>query len=214
MLRKSEVMGVFVIVGILLLMAIPGLSEVKKKSAQEICMANMKQIYSAIKMFAEDHNGEVIGLFEGDVNDGLNWWPNRLMPYVDKNAPVWTMVKTYQCPSNDLKETAFAGKSYSYGLNFRVSYNYDWSKGPRPKFTAVKNPAKKALLVDAVSAQNVWALCTNTFFDKAAPEIGAGNMSVRHDGGLNILFFDGHVEYRKKDKVPTGETNSFWDPFK
>ena len=140
----------------------------------------------------------------------------------------FTMPQQYLCPADTQSNEAYwaqAGVTYQ---NF-VSYGYnltDWgpsSKNPaswsgnlpastwscRVRANEIKTPASRIMFVDA---GDIWARMEGAgyklYWDREGQDIvkyRARGMwhpvYYRHREGANIAFFDGHVEFRKKESL-------------
>jgi prepilin-type N-terminal cleavage/methylation domain-containing protein/prepilin-type processing-associated H-X9-DG protein len=203
-----ELLVVVAIIAILAAMLLPALRNAKERSKQAVCLNNLKQLYLSWISYANDHNGVPPQAYNFNVNDPCYgpWWscmyayryltqPNgaQWVPLSEKNGIM-------MCPSVkgdpyyywNLNPLTINWPECSYGVNLNAS-----SSWPREKnWQRLLRPTETLLFAD----------CTRQFdsFLVYAGSLATGNpqLSTRHAGGLNIMYCDGHAEWRA-GKMPT-----------
>ena len=127
--------------------------------------------------------------------------------------------QVFRCPSD--KVWAFSDGKISYGYNIKgtfgdfnqtfdeTPYRHTYAIGPGD----IENPSEKIMIADSDGDEDYDYVITwskggfvtagNPIDSKVRP---VGN---RHNGGANILYVDGHVEWHKqKDVQSWGDANS------
>lgn len=176
-----ELLVVIAIIALLITLVLPTISRALDRARRIGCIANLRSLGQATIGYASVENGLIP--FEYNPGKGNAYanppWFNLLAPYAD--ARVNTLIslvkgteKNFRCPSQR--------------GNFAISYGPTLGclmDGPQLQLSRIAHPASKAWLLD-VPPGNVY------FFNPSLPSVGW--LAPRHDGGANVLFFDGHVE--------------------
>ena len=183
-----------------------------------------------------------VRMYLAGAYDSCAWsWEDGLFPYV-KNANM------FACPS--MRPTCVRGDLYSctYGYNNLLSFPTDRTdvgittlarvaKMTPVSMSMVKKPASCVFVMDgAVMNQTSGGTACKVGFPNAGPyqinpDCIVGQSAyvgqpdyfevVRHNGGLNFTFVDGHAKYYKRDQGPAskecskywwGQNTEWWDP--
>jgi len=204
-----ELLVVILVVAILGSLSFVGLRSAKRVAERAACASSLRQLGSAVHLYAIDHNdrfppyleivgGERVwyfGIESGSGGEGdrqLDASGGPLFPYINSTSSIEICPSfNYQSPSWKAK---FDTPSWGYGYNWRLGGRFG---GQPMRRTAVKNPVRCVLFGDCAQI--------NTFQAPASPsnpmleEFYIINESFRtihfrHNGLANILFVDGHVE--------------------
>lgn len=192
-----------VVLGVLALLAavlLPVFLQARAKAASAACVSNLRQLGLAMTMYAADADGH----FPTHVEEGkgpLPDWDAQLLPYV-KNTEM------FHCPACPVPNLAADYISKGYALNSNISGVLD---GSRPSVTdaAVRFPASTISLCEVafISGPN-WvkvAMATDGPEDGKGVEKYVGSAGgLRHQGGSNYGFADGHVHWYKPWQVNAG----------
>jgi prepilin-type N-terminal cleavage/methylation domain-containing protein/prepilin-type processing-associated H-X9-DG protein len=200
-----ELLVVVAIIAILAAMLLPALSKARERARAATCMNNLKQIGLALMMYVEDYERVPSGDSQ-ESGSAPRFWFQKLNFYISTGKPqtynyphpVW------KCPSN--RNHAFSWTNISYGCNINVMYTNN------PPFQDIKNPPKYARIRRASGVIAVTDSNGDGYYDMFANGIGPSYVysgpgtetyapSDRHNLGSNVLFFDSHVEWKKRNDI-------------
>ncbi len=189
----AELLVAMAIIGLLSALMIPGLNSALEASRSAACASNLKQIGTALLSFAKDHDNEIIRW----VDTGPDYWYNVLAK--EKFIPAPSASKVWKCPSRNTsmlkpgEQGSMPDNTMTYAINaVWPSASYDGKGGPsyptgtayRNKLSILESPSKTIAVCDG----NSWLILDSSGVNKGTP---AGN----HRGGMNAVFWDGHVEH-------------------
>lgn len=240
-----ELLVVVATIAILVAMLLPALQGAKEKAKEAKCSSNLRQLGVAAISYANDNDDNCIDWIidsPGPVGDSVivapyaygAEWLDKMYFYLNKN------IETMECPSQQTERGTYQMPAPHPNRKYMPGYSmsswtmhycgpldgYIW--GPSLKLTRIKDPTSKIWFADGsyrspygvesyaqlIAKTEAWiGLSTNGLFP----------ISKRHRGGSNLLFFDGHVEWRDYDDVqPIGDLYSdataiglfrkWWDP--
>jgi len=216
----AEMLLVVAILAVLAGLAWPAFNHALEKSRTAVCAANMKQIGTALFAYSSDHNGSIPPVSSGgwpiskdkDVWEYAIWtyagyseaaWNNTTSPVKANNTdrcPRGAVIRNiFRCPEIFNGSTAVPGTSQgvnsnrcSYGLNARPSIGSESNEAyvTPIRLSLIPTPAQTVLVVE-----NSTRLGS---FEGFRHWTGL----IPHDGGSNLLFADGHVEWRRLKDIP------------
>ena len=189
-----ELLVVIAIIAILAAMLLPALAQARERARQAICLSNLRQLASAAHRYADDWRDYFPNAYQ---TLGQPVWVNggfltSLRPYLFNATqqyplgnPTTAAMAIYQCPSKETHNVAYGAYS-DYAISIRTIPLADaWRKRSMMRY-----PADTALLMDAKACES---------YEPEMNEIcgcQAYHAQVRHNGGLNVAFFDGHCEFK------------------
>lgn len=180
-----ELLVVIAVIGILAGLLLPALSTAKGNARKTTCANNLKQIDTAIRLYADDCSDSLPVLPDPNpFPNGVGAYYKQLIKgYLGLTGPASPTEKVFICPSDQVISTQIGHAYTSYTFN-----GYEVGPGALPRITgqklgAIKLPAKAVLAGE-------WP----AFFGGAWHPAIAPN----HPDAQNILgFVDGHVTFAK-----------------
>jgi prepilin-type processing-associated H-X9-DG protein/prepilin-type N-terminal cleavage/methylation domain-containing protein len=211
-----ELLMVITIIGILVALLMPALSRSKQKAQQIKCVSNLHQLGIGLQSFVADNHAypSIIGPTSSE-NPG--WWASQLESGGFGNSKPFTnfiYAGVWRCPSAPATwPWPGSGKNgepfISYGYNvFGVSpapqgpnwlglhgnfiqgaTSFPWHQGFAPvKESEVAAPAAMMTIGDSVVGDLRIIRLDWSYLDKY------GRATARHQGRIDVVFCDGHVE--------------------
>lgn len=225
------ILELLVVISIIVLLAsliLPALKNAKEKGKQSVCANNLRQCGIAVHSYAGDYNSFLpparTTITGGSLNHNI-WWPDFLIPYLTQKElfygyPAgqyrWRQ-NPFDCPATTMPSTAY-GVYTSYmtttgGFTPRYSAYTTNALYTAKKFNL---SGKTALLFD--SPLDTWGgacgYATTTSAEGGTywyANIWLGKIR-RHSPGINWLFADGRVLWRKWDPTNSSGADAEFNP--
>jgi prepilin-type N-terminal cleavage/methylation domain-containing protein/prepilin-type processing-associated H-X9-DG protein len=192
-----ELLVVITIIGILTALLFPAVKAAREKACSAQCCSNLRQIYTAMTLYADDHDdmfpesGDLIPWDHTDKTTGLPSWMQQIFPYVNNKS-------VYHCPID-------TRSAYSYFNGVRAAY-VEAGKFASLNRRRIVYPQAYVLSGDTGGAGASGGSFDPLDADKddytqncvggpAASGGGAWMQWQRHGSGQNLLFADGHVQW-------------------
>lgn len=213
-----ELVVVLSIILILASLLVTALTTVKGKVETINCADNLKQLSIGITGYVTENYTKFPVRNGHSTGDEAQGWKMVISPYISGGEELkWWGVNDedpYICPSFELPE----GKSgkYDSGLGWNTEYmgahiKYEsypaWAKyaqGRRYKISQVSILSETILAGDGPSTEGFsgpnWQLLTVT-----PPSKGEHLVGDRHNGGINLIWADGHVGWMDKIDLAAGD---------
>ena len=212
-----EILVVISILAVIAGIVFPIFTEVKRKAQETTCLSNLKQLGTAMRLYANDWDGRLPAarIFEGGEHNMYGNWAGCDI-YGGKCDPqkgqLYNCVKNlsvYHCPSvsdGDMKNISGDAKPYplSYSMNGMLSYKL---------MSGVWSPAKVGLLIH--EAPNSMDDGDFNWMGLAGhPEEGWNQPAKVHRGGTCLIYCDLHAVWRSRDDILDELQEDDWNPGK
>lgn len=216
-----ELLVVIAIIAILSGIIFPVFNAAREKTRTTVCLNNLKQIGMACIMYADDNNKYYPSSFVEIQGEGTVGWTHEKVLYYQyvKNQQIFFCPNSYnQCIIPE------PYKSYNYlkSLNGNYTANSQLmpSKNKGIKYTKIKVPSNIVLIYDGsyftMNGDMHWSnsyikygyflpgsgkLMENISADNLSDDQTDDLMNGRHNGGINLVYCDGHSEWKKTEEV-------------
>jgi prepilin-type N-terminal cleavage/methylation domain-containing protein/prepilin-type processing-associated H-X9-DG protein len=222
-----ELLVVISIIALLMAILMPALLRAKELGKRMSCASHVRSLGMASVVYADEADGWYVPIIYRPQGSGSTTqvaWPSnqlfrKLIGYKDKQASWesgWHAPKEYRCPSDLVGMQDRPDRLYtnfiSYSANITDWYYTNWYAFGYAghKNVTVPMPATKLFFSES---NDWWFWWKGANYVKGWDVLGQdtimpykdvgcdGPTLYRHSEGVNMSFYDGHVEYRKKDKV-------------
>jgi prepilin-type N-terminal cleavage/methylation domain-containing protein/prepilin-type processing-associated H-X9-DG protein len=208
-----ELLVVIAIIAILAAILFPVFARAREKARQTTCVSNLKQIGTAVLMYAQDYEEtlpvwcDYAGNYVKGAKDTFIY--TRVRPYL-KNIDV------YNCPSvkasfvmHDELDNVWDAKRLYFSLG-SYAWNYELGDGPWCNCKDWVRPQPLAA-IPATAAVVEWADAEGS---TASPDWALQIFRARHSEMMNLAFVDGHCRpMRLEQAMDKGQDKRHrWDP--
>jgi prepilin-type N-terminal cleavage/methylation domain len=176
-----ELLTAIAIIGVLMAITVAAVSAVRTSAKRAECISNLRQLGIAGASYSQDNKLRTLppAYYAALKNGG--YLPALTKTQMLDRKGVW------MCPSDPKDRTDVADDkvdnitNISYGYNAqRIGLPPTYWETSRIYLHEIENPSRILYLAD----------CTSYYMNKAAANRKA---DFRHNGKVNVLFFDGHV---------------------
>jgi prepilin-type N-terminal cleavage/methylation domain-containing protein/prepilin-type processing-associated H-X9-DG protein len=218
-----ELLVVIAIIAILAAILLPALNSARERGRSASCINNLKQMNMGFVNYAQSSDDYYMPYtWKYDNNETWSWF-NAVAIYGfgasgvacntnsnQNNSTKQYWPQVYSCPSNRiLTASTYPVDALSYGMNYHFStYESHKASGEtndppsvwsRLKTVRFKNPSQKVWLTDVEdSASGAFVIYSP---GSASGWLSLWKVADWHNGGTNVLWLDGHVDYWKEDAL-------------
>lgn len=207
-----ELLVVIAIIGILASMLLPALSKAKAMAKQTACKNNLKQWGLNFAMYCSDNDDWLPAANPGAQDQG---WATQIDDVMPKTFQEWGTGEgkdygIWQCPENTVQARP-AGMGVGENQQSYQPNGWDGAELYLETRTSMhKQPASLHALYDGQYYRNEpW----NNDGNGSLPLYTIGIRCTRyaHNRGLNMLYGDGHVDWKKAPLEYRGASQAAWD---
>jgi prepilin-type processing-associated H-X9-DG protein/prepilin-type N-terminal cleavage/methylation domain-containing protein len=226
-----ELLVVIAIIAILAAILFPVFAQAREKARQASCQSNLKQLGLAALQYVQDYDEAYPPRYiDYDVTGATRiQWPTLMFPYIKQKGGAQTSTDyaegVYVCPSSKITDRTTPHYGMICDSSWQTPYNAaspnsNW-KGfvyhgtDSSLYLPMISAPADSLFISETPSNGAWhRLCPgkvntagtnhyNTPGWTAHLDITNNKGDQRHSGGINYLFFDGHVKWMRMTQTLT-----------
>jgi prepilin-type processing-associated H-X9-DG protein/prepilin-type N-terminal cleavage/methylation domain-containing protein len=190
-----EILIVISVVALLSALLLSVFTRVREKSRMATCSGNLRQIGLGLRLYLQDYRGIYPDVTFPPAPIDKCGWPDRMITYVKSPQVFWCpsfLEGEYRpgcAPSEEGGRLPFDG---SYAANAKISQLNE---------ARIPNPSDTITVLDG---KGKWV---NPISDPITEpqDLIARGIELRHNGGNNCLFADGHVKWLRLESMASEE---------
>jgi len=204
-----ELLVVIAIIAILAAILFPVFQRVRENARRSACLSNTKQLSIAFTQYTQDSDERMPNLIKGGSGEGISGGWNYYTKFGDATNPaafdmslgsIYPFIKSkgvYLCPDDSPGQAA--GDSYAASSCLFTATQAGTALAPGKSLAVFDNPAGTMLLCEEASGLATGTTNDANFLNNQTASVTAvakgDNISLRHTGGCNVAFIDGHSKY-------------------
>lgn len=202
----TELLVVVAIIGIIAAIVLPVVFAARGRGQQAACLSNMRQISAALTLYTQDHDG-IYPPVASDSGD----WDHAVFPYVRSR-------ETFRCPTcpvpsfldtatDDSGDDTFYARGYALNAEIYDASILNHLTGAEKDVPYSASTVSLGEVAFRVGGPSRASYSLNMFH----PDVGGGLQlgqsidgppgGLRHQGGCNYAFVDGHAKWYKPEQV-------------
>ena len=199
-----ELLVVIAIIAILAAILFPVFARAREKARQTSCLSNARQLGTALMMYVQDYDEQLpYAYFEApDQRYGMQ----KLGPYM-KNEQIWA------CPSAPNVVSGYYADelpartiAHGWGVDqVHFPYRSIYSASIRG-IGDIKQPAAGGVFFEKTNAVTTMPYVYCPFHYPALTD----QVADRHNGGINVCFYDGHAKWLSRQAVLGSDAQRLW----
>ena len=208
-----ELLVVIAIIAILAGMLMPALQQARERGRTANCVSQQKQVMLAILSYADAYNNRYQTRYKDSLNTIRSKDPGWLYGIIDgkfiddgmtrcPSLGLDTVPETYRSVGRERVKVCYglldnlnsAGSPY-YLPDYYYNLNGSNSNYSFINFTRMKRCSKNILSADSIIVNNsTWGTSQYYYIYVNNKTAGNGAVHARHNGSINLMYADGHVE--------------------
>lgn len=196
-----ELLIVIAIIAILAGMLLPALNKARKKAREIECTSNMKNIGNSLMFYQGDNQDYIPVWIDSKVSDmWVGNWVYRLASYIPQNVLFWICPDSPDIQAIDRNQVnsrpTLRDKVIAINKAQNIAINGRFFGMNIMKSSIIKRPSMLIYGGDGTANEPWYNPANSNDFRYASFYVYPDNPSsfyIRHSGGINFLFVDGHV---------------------